>query len=126
MYGRSASCGVAVHMSHRPASRCCAIARAIPVHYIVEAMMRTRSVWLTVLAALPISLAAQDRLRTMPGYVQAQQVAREGSVGRGGALSATWIDANAFEYTKDGKRYRYDVAPRRPGEIDATQGQAGN
>ena len=85
--------------------------------------MRKRSVWLTVLAALPISLAAQDRLRTMPGYEQAQRVAREGPVVRGGALSATWIDANAFEYTRDGKRYRYDVAARHASEIDATQGE---
>ena len=60
-------------------------------------MTRKRSVWLGVLAAIPISLAAQDRLRTMPGYEQAQRVAREEPVVRGGALSATWIDANAFE-----------------------------
>ena len=82
-------------------------------------MTRKRSVWLGVLAAIPISLAAQDRLRTMPGYEQAQRVAREEPVVRGGALSATWIDANAFEYTRDGKRYRYDVAARRAREIDA-------
>src|SRR5258705_4654086 len=51
------------------------------VHYIVEAMTRKRSVWISVLAAIPISLAAQDRLRTMPGYEEAQRVAREGPVG---------------------------------------------
>jgi dipeptidyl-peptidase 4 len=84
-------------------------------------MMRKRWGWLGVVAAIPITLAAQDRLRTMPGYEQAQRVAREGPVVRGGALSAAWIDATAFEYTKHGKRYRYDVRSRHASEIDATQ-----
>ena len=83
-------------------------------------MTPTRWIWLGVIAAIPISLAAQDRLQTMPGYERAQHVAREEPAVRGGALSATWFDANAFEYSKDGKRYRYDVAARRASEIAAT------
>jgi hypothetical protein len=31
-------------------------------------MANTRWAWFGLLAALPLSLAAQDRLRTMPGY----------------------------------------------------------
>jgi dipeptidyl-peptidase-4 len=95
-----------------------------PVHYIVEVMTRKRWAWLGVLTAIPITLAAQDRLRTMPGYEQAQRVAREGPAVRGGALSAAWIDASAFEYTKDSKRYRYDVPSRSAHEIDAKQASA--
>jgi dipeptidyl-peptidase-4 len=82
-------------------------------------MTRARSIWLVVMTAIPISSAAQDRLRTMPGYEKARRVAREEPAVRGGTLSATWIDANAFEYTKDGKRYRYEVAARRASEIAA-------
>jgi dipeptidyl-peptidase 4 len=89
------------------------------VHYIVEAMTRRRCAWLSVLVALPISLAAQDRLRTMPGYDRAQRAAREGPGVRGGALPVTWIDSNTFEYTRDGKQYRYDVPTRHASEVDA-------
>jgi dipeptidyl-peptidase-4 len=83
-------------------------------------MRRNRWVWLFGLAAIPISVAAQDRLRTMPGYERAQRVVREGPGVRGGALEATWIEANAFEYLRDGKRYRYDVPARHASELDAT------
>jgi dipeptidyl-peptidase-4 len=88
-------------------------------HYIVKAMMRTRFICLSVLVFVPMSLAAQDRLRAMPEYERAQRVAREGPGVKGGALEATWIDAHTFEYMSDGKRYRYDVAARRPVEVDA-------
>jgi dipeptidyl-peptidase-4 len=83
-------------------------------------MTVTRWTWLSVLAALPISLAAQDRLRTMPGYEQAERVAREGSGVRGGALAASWVDAGTLEYSEGGKWYRYDVAARRASEITTT------
>ena len=80
-----------------------------------------------VLLILPLSLAAQDRLKTMPGYEQAQRVAREGPAAfSGGALRATWADGSkTFEYDKDGKRYRYDVATRQATEIDTGAGGAG-
>ena len=82
--------------------------------------MRTRFLCLSVLVFAPISLAGQDRLRTMPGYEQAQRVAREGPGVKGGALEATWIDAHAFEFMRDGKRYRYEVAARRAVETAST------
>ena len=80
-----------------------------------------------VLLILPLSLAAQDRLKTMPGYEQAQRVAREGPAAfSGGALRATWADGSkTFEYDKAGKRYRYDVATRQPTEITTGAGGAG-
>ena len=64
--------------------------------------------------SLTPSIGAQDRLRSMPGYERFQSICQQisGSV-RGGALSVTWHgDSTAFEFSRDGKRYRYDVARR--------------
>ena len=61
----------------------------------------------------------QDRLKGMPGYTRFQAKSREipGSV-KPGNLSVTWVDGGkAFEYRKDGKAYRYDVAARTATEI---------
>ena len=67
-----------------------------------------------LLACSPISVRAQQRLKTMPGYEQFQKM-REvipGSV-KMGALSVTWTDdGTGFDYQKDGKRYHYDIATR--------------
>lgn len=59
----------------------------------------------------PVAPGAQDRLKTMPGYEQYQKVSREiATAVKPGALAVTWTDAGNFEYTQDGKRYRYAVA----------------
>jgi dipeptidyl-peptidase-4 len=67
-----------------------------------------------VAAALQVGTGAQDRLKTMPGYERYQKMSREmtGAV-RPGALSVTWVDATIFEFARDGKRHRYDVATKR-------------
>jgi dipeptidyl-peptidase-4 len=79
----------------------------------------------TVICAYP---SAQDRLKTMPGYDQYQKMAREipGSV-KLGSINAQWKDdGSSFEYTFDGKRYRFDVAAKQATAIgDATAGGAG-
>ncbi len=66
---------------------------------------------------------AQDRLKTMPGYSQYEKMARElpGAV-KSGALAVTWKDAGSFEYARDGKLYRYDVASRTAGEAGLATG----
>jgi dipeptidyl-peptidase-4 len=64
-------------------------------------------------------LRAQDRLRTMPGYDQYQKMSREipRSV-KMGSLSITWKDSGqAFEYSKDGKAYCYDIATQKEEEM---------
>src|SRR3954469_5126796 len=69
-----------------------------------------------VAALLWTPLSAQDRLESMPGYDQFQKVSGEipGSV-KLGSIAAQWKeDASSFEYTWDGKRYRYDVDSRQP------------
>ncbi len=81
--------------------------------------MRRRLLTLVVtLGFAPVAILAQDRLRTLPGYERAQRMAREnGTAVRGGALGVTWIDGNAFEYMRDGKRFHFDVASRVAWEV---------
>ena len=78
--------------------------------------------------ALGTEAAAQDRLKTMPGYERYARMAPQiaGAV-RSGALRVTWAeDGRSFTYQKDGKWWRYDVAERRPVETSApTAGGAG-
>jgi dipeptidyl-peptidase-4 len=69
--------------------------------------------------ALTVPCSAQDRLKTMPGYEQYQRMSKEmtGAV-KSGALAATWKDGGkAFEYPKDGKLYRVDVATKQTTEV---------
>ncbi len=76
---------------------------------------------------LPLSLAAQDRLRSMPGYEAAQRAAREGqSAIAGGAPAVTWLgDSDAFDYERDGIHYRFDVKARQAKPIDASASRSG-
>ncbi|RPJ70390.1 MAG: S9 family peptidase [Acidobacteria bacterium] len=92
--------------------------------------MRKRTVGLTLvpglaaigaLGLLTAGLGAQDRLKAMPGYEQYQRMSKElTNAVRTGALSVTWQDdSRTFEYRKDGKLYRYDVATRAATEAGA-------
>ena len=68
---------------------------------------------------ISMNAQAQDRLKTMPGYEQYQKMASQinGSVKRG-TLFVTWKDGGkAFEYSKDGKRYRFDVEAGKAEEV---------
>ncbi len=70
---------------------------------------------------LAVPIGAQSRLRSMPGYAQYQKMAREvPSAVRTGALTVTWRDAQTFEYARDGKRYRYDLASQASTEVPAS------
>ena len=66
-----------------------------------------RWLWIGILAAVPAAIAAQDRLKTMPGYERAQRLAREGTPAvSGGALQATWADdSRSFAYSRKGANY---------------------
>jgi dipeptidyl-peptidase-4 len=64
---------------------------------------------------LQIDTAAQDRLRSMAGYAQYQKVAPQiaGAV-KSGAVTPAWGgDSRSFEYSFDGRRYRYDLPTRQ-------------
>jgi dipeptidyl-peptidase 4 len=78
---------------------------------------------------LQVAGAAQDRLPSMPGYAQFQKISAESrDAVKSGALSVTWKDTGAFEYTRDGKIYRYDVAAKAATETGiaaAPEGRGG-
>lgn len=59
--------------------------------------------------------AAQDRLKSMPGYTRYQEMAPQIPAAlKSGAITPVWsADGGSFEYTLAGKRYRYDVAMRQ-------------
>ena len=95
--------------------------------------MSIRVVRLVVIGAalsvglLQIDTAAQDRLRSMAGYAQYQKIAPQiaGAV-KSGAVNAAWgADGKSFEYTFDGKRYRYDVAARQATPLGEAADPAG-
>jgi dipeptidyl-peptidase-4 len=78
--------------------------------------------------------AAQDRLKTMPGYAQYEKMARElPDAVKSGALGVSWKTGNTFEYVRDGKLYRYDIAahsateagPAAAGETSGRGGRGG-
>jgi dipeptidyl-peptidase-4 len=74
---------------------------------------------IAVIAILSAALLAQDRLKTMPGYEQYQKMVRQiPTAVKSGALVATWTDGGkSIEYTRDGKRYRFDLASRQTVEL---------
>ncbi|MES2522882.1 MAG: DPP IV N-terminal domain-containing protein [Gemmatimonadota bacterium] len=78
-------------------------------------------------AVLPAALSAQDRLKTMPGYeryVRMQPLI--GSSVTLGTLGVTWAtDGKSFDYAKDGKRWRYDVATKKTTEAPPAAATAG-
>ena len=88
--------------------------------------MNTRTlklIFLTVaLVTIPATTRAQDRLKTMPGYARYQEMSKKipGSF-KSGALTVTWKQGGkAFEYRKDNKSYRFDIAEGKPKEAPPT------
>ena len=75
-------------------------------------------VCLLLLLALPV-VQGQDRLKLMPGYEQYQKMRRDATNAvKFGSLSVTWKEGGrAFEYQREGKRFRYDVATRQTMEL---------
>ena len=61
----------------------------------------------------------------MPGHEAAQRMARDApSAITSAVLRVTWVNGGrAFEYERDGKRYRYDVSRQRASEIDISSDQ---
>ena len=90
---------------------------------MAHALIRSLIVTLAITPALPhLTITAQDRLKTMPGYEQYQKMSREiaGSV-KTGVMTVKWLDGGqAFEFQKEGKPYRYDIAARTATETTAT------
>jgi dipeptidyl-peptidase-4 len=77
--------------------------------------LRAAAAVAVAVAVLHVPVGAQDRLKAMPGYDQFQKIAREipGSV-KLGSINAQWKDdGSSFDYAKDGKLYRFDVATKQ-------------
>ncbi len=76
-----------------------------------------------ILAGSTSILTAQDKLKSMPGYDQYQKVAPQiRSSVVSGSLFVQWSDdGSSFEYTKDGKRYQYDVKKKTATEVNAPE-----
>ncbi len=95
--------------------------------------MKTRmKQWVLALAGvmlLATSSTAQDRLKTYPGYENYARMVRDipGSV-RLGTLQVEWTDSTHFEYSQNGKHFRFDVGTLRATEIPelSSQRQQGN
>ena len=81
------------------------------------------------LATTVPALTAQDRLASMPGAERyAAMAPRLQTALKSGAISPRWAeDGKSFEYTRDGKRFRFDLVTRRTSDVAgaATNGTAG-
>lgn len=83
-------------------------------------MRQHRTLISSCLAALAIVLGVapaatgQSRIRTMPGYEQwAEMSPRIAGAVKPGSVTVEWAeDSGSFEYTLDGKRWRFDVRNR--------------
>jgi dipeptidyl-peptidase-4 len=70
---------------------------------------------LLALVLPPLEMGAQDRLKQMPGYEQyaAMLPKLQGAV-KSGAVTPTWADdSRSFEFTRDGRRWKFDMATRK-------------
>src|SRR4029434_9905653 len=96
-------------------------------------MRKLRLAALTIMGVMTAARAgARDRLKTLPGYERYQQMLSQiqGAVGGGGGggfggrgfgSGVVWSDdGKAVDFTKDGKRMRYDIAGRRVSEAPPT------
>ena len=74
-------------------------------------------------AILSAAVGAQDRLKSMPGYEQYLRMSKElPSAIRMGTLSVSWKDGGrAFEYAKDGKTWRFDIAAKTATELQGAE-----
>ena len=74
---------------------------------------RSTTIGLLLAGLVAVPLAAQDRLKSYPGYANFAKMAPEirNSL-RTGAITAAWKDAKTFEFVRDGKLHRYDITAR--------------
>ena len=88
--------------------------------------MRQRIVRIGLCAAVPVLVAllqfpaaAQHRIKSMPGYERHQKMAPQiAAAVKPGSLAVTWsADGRTFEYVRNGRRYRYDVASRQAADL---------
>jgi dipeptidyl-peptidase-4 len=94
-------------------------------------MRQHRTLIASCLAALAIAIGiapaalGQSRIRTMPGYDQwAEMSPRIAGAVKPGSVTVEWAeDSGSFDYTLDGKRWRFDVRNRTVMEPPRRQAQ---
>ncbi len=92
-------------------------------------MESTRNFALLFCAAFgfaPSGALAQDRLKSMPGYERYQEVGKKisGSV-KYGSLTVKWLeDGSGFDFSRDEKKWRFDLAKGSVGEAPAVKEEA--
>ena len=72
-------------------------------------------VWVGIVAGLVPLASGQDRIKTMPGYARYDSV-RKQAVGavKTGVVTGTWVEGGkAFDFRRDGKTKRFDVATKQ-------------
>src|SRR5215813_1884998 len=74
------------------------------------------------IVAFPVLSRGQERIKTMPGYEQFQKMYRENTDAvKMGSLQVKWEDGGkAFTYSRDARKYRYDIAARSTSEASST------
>ncbi len=82
---------------------------------------------LACLVALDVPAGAQDRLKSMPGYEQFAAMAPKiaGAVNSGAVVGQWTEDGKSFEFARDGKRWRFDVATGKVAEATAATTNGG-
>jgi len=94
------------------------------IRFTTRLLVSTAAAAVLAVGLSGITIDAQDRLKSMPGYAQFEKMSREiPTAVKPGALAVTWTDAHTFEYPRDGKRYRYDVLTKSASEIPSTATQ---
>lgn len=90
-------------------------------------MKRLLGIVAALAALVAPAMHAQSRLPEMPGYDQWRRVAPQiNGAMQSGALTVTWADdGRSFEYTRDGRRFRYDVARRAATDLGAPPARTG-
>lgn len=72
-----------------------------------------------ILALGGFEASAQDRLKSMPGNAQYEKLSKEIAKSvKSGAIQPTWKDQGKIvEYTRDTKKYTFDIAIRKEIEL---------
>ena len=117
------------NVAHRNLAPAAQTAVTTPISLPSQSRAGRTRIWMPILVTVAVlgSLTgtAQDRLKTMPGYARFERLAREipGSV-KLGTLNVTWEDeGRAFEYSRKGKRFRYDVDAQIAAELPPSTNQ---
>ena len=72
-------------------------------------------VWTGLMVGIVATAAGQDRLKLMPGHARYESVRKQaqGAV-KSGAVTGSWVDdGKGFEFRRDGKTHRFDVASKQ-------------